>query len=208
MRRNRAPSWSAIAGLCSAVSLGQVALADNSYLTRARTAYEQLDYDKVAPLLEMALEENNSVEDEIAIYELLGLIHVTYGRDREAQEAFIKLLERRPDYVLSDDSSPKIVSVFQQAREEYSRLKADTPGGRNEDDLKKPPRIPTRRDAERGRAQNRASPEDSDSFYTQWWFWTGAIASVGVSSVVAGVLIWALTRPVVPETDFGPYPIK
>lgn len=219
---HRTASGRMVAVAAAALLLGSTARGENSYLTRARAAYEQLDYDKVTPLLEQALAQSNTVDDEVAIYELLGLIHVTYGRDQEAQNAFVELLKRQPEFQLPGESSPKIVSVFEQAKSELARRQpSETPRRGNADSrpptrtVPAPPVQPSRAtdlpdaDPDQRAASGRIeASDDGGAFYGQWWFWTGAIAAVGVSSVVAGVLIWFLTRPRVPETDFGPYPLK
>ena len=211
------PGCWAAAAACGALLVGAGAGAANVHLEQARAAYEQLDYDKVTPLLEQALAGPTTDEDEVAIFELLGLIHVTYGRDAEAQQAFVELLKRRPGYALPADSSPKIVSVFRQAQEDHARLKAARPVERpTERPAATPGALPVAGDQRLQPGTEPARPADDErgagaeggAFYQQWWFWTGTIAAVGTSSVVAGVLVWYLTRPEVPETDFGPYPLK
>jgi len=215
MGRNQPARWKLLATAAVMLLLGPLAHAENGHLTRARAAYDQLDYDKVTPLLEQALAQNNTVEDEVAIYELLGLIHVTYGHDQDAQAAFVELLKRRPDYRLPADSSPKIVSVFELAKSELVRRQASETPKRTSGDPRPPahpvpPKIEPTPIADRTAAtgDRPVAGERSTPFYGQWWFWTGAIATVGLSSVAAGVLVWFITRPGVPETDFGPYPIK
>jgi len=210
--------------LCAAVS--QVALAESPSLSQARKAYEDLEYDKVTPLLQEALAEAESPEEEVEIFELLATMHVTYNRDAKAQQAFVDLLRRREDYAPSANSSPKIRQVFEAARAEFEEERAalaepevtedPTPAEVTPEEPAEEPAPDQQPQEVTSTAAPTPSPQEdelslerSTPIQETWWFWAGA-GTLGAAAVLGGgsYLIWTLTQPVVPETDFGPYQLK
>lgn len=172
------------------------AMAANRTLRRAQRAYEQLDYDKVTPLLKKALETTNLPEEEVEIYTLLATMHVMYGRDTQAEEAFVHILERQPDFELAADASPKLLAAFEAAELHFAEHASDERPVDEPDEL--------------GDATNPIdSPMDPlppstppAPFYSTWWFWT----AVGVVVAgAAGTTTYLLARPRFPDTAFGPY---
>lgn len=93
-------------------------MAANKFLDKAKKAYQDLDYEKVTPLLQKALKIAASDEEFIDIYTLMGIMHVTYDRNKQAIEAFKEVLKRKSDFQLPPDTSPKIVAVLDSAREQ------------------------------------------------------------------------------------------
>jgi hypothetical protein len=96
--------------------LAQPASAANRWLDKARKAYENLDYAKTQTLLQRALKLPSTTEEEVEIYFLLGTLHVIYGREGQAKEAFREVLARNQGFELPADTSPKIRAAFAEAQ--------------------------------------------------------------------------------------------
>ena len=197
--------------------------AKSKLLIKARKAYEDLDYGKAQALLQKALKANASFADQIEIYMLLATVHAVYGRDDQARAAFLEVIKRDPDRELPPETSPKIRAAFADAKEVWKgdgspRVTAQAPGGAGEgtDSDEEPKAAP----ATTGNTTQvvQAAPvgvvepanplmtgvtsyERQEPFYETWWFWT----VVGVVVIGGGsTAIWYLTKPSLPEHDFGP----
>jgi len=170
------------------------ALAANRALRRAKRAYEQLEYDDVAPLLRKALEASSDPGEEVEIYALLATMHVMYGRDAQAEQAFVHVLERQPDFELPVDSSPKLFAALEAAEQSFPSRPPDTAtsgdgGDGGELDPITDPMLP-------------GPVTEPAPFYSTWWFWTVVGAVVAGT---AGTTAYFITQPRFPETEFGPY---
>jgi tetratricopeptide (TPR) repeat protein len=56
----------------------------------------------------------------------LGFCYVYQGKKKEAQQEFIEVLKLDEDFELSEDFfSPKVIKIFQKAREEFQKLKPE-----------------------------------------------------------------------------------
>jgi hypothetical protein len=122
-------------------------------------------------------------------------MHVMYGRDAQAEEAFVHVLERQPDFELPADSSPKLFAALEAAEQSFPNRPPTTGGGNGEvgdgDGDGEPitdPILP--------------GPVTSTPFYSTWWFWTVVGAVVAGA---AGTTAYFVTQPRFPETEFGPY---
>jgi hypothetical protein len=208
------------------------AATKNKNLTKARKAYEDLDYTKAQSLLQKALKGQTTFEDQIEIYALLATVHAIYGRDEMAQSAFFEVLKRNPETQLPPDTSPKIKAAFAQAREAWQANGAPRisptalgDGGlvRNggdatdsDEDKLESSSTPTASLAGQPPARAVVVPlnplmtggvgyETGEPIYKRWWFWT----IVGVVVVGGGgAATWYLSRPQVPAHDFGPFPVN
>ena len=156
------------------MSWASAAWAQNRYLEQARQATADLEFEKVAALLELALTERSDAGESIEIYERLATIHVMFKRTADAESAFVHLLQLKPDYSLPADSSPKVVAVFRSAK---NRLTAA------------PPPI------------TKVLRDTPTPMYETWWFWTAV--GVVVVGVTAAGSAWAYTHPRFPRTDLG-----
>jgi hypothetical protein len=207
-----------------AIAYGGPAAAGSPSLAQARQAYEDLEYDKVTPLLQKALGEAEGPDEEVEIFELLATMHVTYNRDAKATEAFVELLRRRSDYAPPPNSSPKIRQVFAAARAEFEEEQAalapeptpDEPVVPAQVEPEEPPAQPPAPQPSGLSGTTGGAPREPEPrgdlappIYETWWFWTG-VGTVAAAVLLGGgsYLVWTLSQPDVPETDFGPYQLK
>ncbi|MFH1811261.1 MAG: hypothetical protein ABIJ09_21155 [Pseudomonadota bacterium] len=188
-------------------------------LKLARQAYQDLDYDRVTPLLEQALGEDCSDEDRAGVYELLAVMHVTYNRDQDAVEAFTRLLEIRPDFSLSPDRSPKLLLALEQAQRARTDPASAPPAVETAATSIAPlaePSVPTDGSA-RGEASpsteavedtRRAEVNEPQEDMGSWWVWAGIGTAVTATALAgAGIVTWILLQPSGSDVDFGPYPL-
>ena len=88
-------------------------------LTRARTLYEALEYDRVMPFAEAALaREDITLEQKLDAYLLLGSSMAIVGDPIEAEKPFRLLLRARTDFDLPPTTPPKILAVFRKVQVE------------------------------------------------------------------------------------------
>jgi len=182
----------------------------------AQRAYGNLEYERVIPLLRRALGQKPGLGREAKIYALMALVHVVYGRQRQARQAFIRVLERTPDYELPPNSSPKIIAAVRSAREEIAKrppppdaepIEIGPPAPVDEGSVppeatqpdSSPVEITSGFDPGQG-----ATEEMDEAVYEQWWFWT----ILATTAAAGGFGAWYLLRPKTPDSDFGPFPLS
>jgi len=198
------------------------AYGKNTSLDKAKKAYENLQYDKVTPLLKRALKAVESVNEEIEIYELFALVHATYARKDAARDAFIEVLKRAENYRLSEDVSPKIREVFAEAKNVYDGLpekdkKLPPPGAEStsshqhakndakhvattQQEQSPPPTKNANSEQEFLQPQEQISLQEEPSFYQRWWFWTGLGVVLGG---VATIYFLQSYQQGLPEHDYA-----
>src|SRR5687767_8089532 len=69
-------------------------------LEKAKQAYEELDYEKVTPLLRRALKETDEPSELVQIWELMATLDVMYNNDAAAERDFAEILAILPAYQL------------------------------------------------------------------------------------------------------------
>ena len=164
-------------------------------LLKAKQAYDDLEYDRVLPLLQRALKESPSTGDAVAIFELMANVHVMYDRPDDARVAFIELLKRAPEYQAPPSTAPKVRQAFEAAVTQV-RVGTSSPAPASTAPGAGPTQRPT----------SLLTSEDTSPWYKHWWVWTAA--GVGLVVVVGGsYAAWSLSQPKVPKTDFGPFPL-
>ena len=214
-----------VVSLALSPTMSSAAPTSTDLLRNARIAYKELEYEQVLPLLRKALQARPTPEEQVKIFELMAYVHVLYGRNRQARNAFIRLLERNPNFELAPDISPKILQVFGHAQEEQNRRIARKQSKNNASEGKErnseggsppveeleeesPPEetIVAQQEDTEFSATSPPLPEVSTSLdsgppvYEQWWFWT----ALGVVAVGAGISVWALSQSETPNHDYGP----
>jgi hypothetical protein len=192
--------------LCVASS----ATAASTALTAARQAYKDFEYDRVLPLLETALGETQEPADRIAIFELEATMHVMYGRDEDAIDAFGRLLATRPDFELGPTASPKLRQVFEVAKNRRAIVVVPPSIG---------PTVPAAPpataaevvtatapvEAGQATAASRITPPAPEApLWREWWLWA-SVGAVVVAVAGGSYLIWRATIPGVPDSEFGPF---
>ncbi|WP_224363644.1 PKD domain-containing protein [Hyalangium versicolor] len=92
----------------------------NPYLEEARQLYLGFQFEGIIPKLEFALAVKGVTEAQrIEIYQLMALTHSAFDDAAQAEEAFLHILELKPDYALTGGASPKIRSYFANAQKTY-----------------------------------------------------------------------------------------
>lgn len=102
-------------------------------LEKARSLYETQEYDAVVPVAREVIALSDATGDQRLDARLLeGSCLAILGKITEAEVAFRRLLRGRPDFTMSDDTSPKILAVFRRVegeeraiREEVKRLERE-----------------------------------------------------------------------------------
>jgi hypothetical protein len=162
-------------------------------LAAAEQAWVKGDYEKVMPRLEKAFEHPLPREELIHAYALEGHVRIAFDRLDEATLAFRRLLSIDPQFLLEPEASPKLLSVFAEAR----RLGPLEPPKGALLEVPKPLEIPIEP------APPPIAPEKPRSL---WWVWTGvAVIAVGAA---AGAGIWYFERPIVPAGSLGTGQLK
>ena len=103
------------------------ARAESDALTAARSAYRSLDYERALPLLEEALRDAGTREEQIDVYALRARVFVALDDMPGARAAFAQVLRRDPDFRLDPaTTSPKIIGALEAARVEAETMPAST----------------------------------------------------------------------------------
>jgi hypothetical protein len=97
----------------------------NPYLEEARQLYLSFQFEGLIPKLEFALAVKGvTVAQRIEIFKLMALTHSAFDDAGKAEEAFLRILELQPDYVLTGGASPKIRGYFASAQKTYRARQA------------------------------------------------------------------------------------
>ncbi|HEX8441671.1 PKD domain-containing protein [Archangium sp.] len=92
----------------------------NPYLEEARQLYLSFQFEEILPKLEFALAVKGvTAAQRMEIYKLMALTHSAFDDGPKAEEAFLHILEVKPDYELTGGASPKIRSYFANAQKAY-----------------------------------------------------------------------------------------
>lgn len=163
--------------------IGGVAAAENADLAAARKAFDDVDFERVIPLLDKALAAGANDAEKVEIFVLMGQVHMAYGRQEEAERAFFEALSIDRSYSLPDTVAPKISAAFERARArvpiEATPVKEIPPVG--------------------GKEGDETGPTD---ILSQWWLW--AIVGTVVAGA-SGIAAWQLSQPTEPAHDHGPF---
>jgi sugar lactone lactonase YvrE len=97
----------------------------NPYLEEARQLYLSFQFEGLIPKLEFALAVKGvTVAQRMEIYKLMALTHAAFDDATQAEEAFLRILELKPDYELTGGASPKIRAYFAGAQKTYRARQA------------------------------------------------------------------------------------
>lgn len=93
-------------------------------IAEASALYDALEYDKVAPLAALALAAPDiTLEQKLVAYQLQGSALAIIGDPVDAERPFLLLLSVRPDFVVPDETPPKIKSVFAKVKGEFDAVR-------------------------------------------------------------------------------------
>ncbi|HLT29458.1 MAG TPA: hypothetical protein VK013_05420 [Myxococcaceae bacterium] len=162
-------------------------------LAEAEQALLEGRFEAVRERASEALTQGLPPPEQVRALELLGTAEAAFGREPEAVLAFRRILWRAPEHTLSEESSPKLLALFAQARAAGPLTPATGPGER----------LPTGppdylRAAHAGKDPSRANASEA-SGANRWWLW----AAVGGVGLGAGIAAWQLTRPELPRGSLG-----
>jgi len=92
-------------------------------LDRAKKLYEALEYADVIPFAQAVLDrEDATIEQRLDAYLLKGSCLAIVGNPIDAEKPFRYLLRGRPDYDMSAETPPKILSVFRKVQVEEKSI--------------------------------------------------------------------------------------
>ena len=92
-------------------------------LQRAKELYASLEYDKVIPLTEVALQRDDlPLDDKLEAHRLNGCAKAIVQDPVDAEKPFRLLLRLKPHYDLPKDTAPKILAVFRKVQTEERAL--------------------------------------------------------------------------------------
>ena len=84
-------------------------------------AFQHLEYERAAKLLEPALAESLTREEKIVAYRTLGFCYVVLDRPVAARKSFARLLTIDPASDLDSRVSPRVRAVFEEARADVAQ---------------------------------------------------------------------------------------
>ncbi len=177
------------------VTIPLPAAAASRDLEKARAAYDDLRYEEVLPLLELALAQATDDQELAEIFELMGFVHTAFGAMDKAKAAFVELLLRRPDHELAAGLSPKIREAYGNARFEIDQVwAAETIAAQ-----------PVA-DGDGALHADVTAPAGEPAVLETWWFWTIVAGVVVVAAGATTVGVVAGTGGSEPQSafDFGP----
>lgn len=162
-------------------------------LAEAEQALLEGRFEAVRERATAALTGGLPASEQVRALELLGTAEAAFGREQEAVLAFRRILWRVPDHALSEESSPKLLALFAQARAAGPLSPTTEPG---EGLPTGPPEYV--RAGRSGTDANQPIASQSPGS-TRWWLW----AAVGGVGLGAGIAAWQLTRPELPRGSLG-----
>jgi MYXO-CTERM domain-containing protein len=96
----------------------------NPYLEEAREMFANFQLEGLLTKLEFALAVKGiSPEQRVEVYRLMAFTHASFDELAKAEEAFVKLLEVKPDHQLQG-ASPKVRQAFTNAQRLYRERQA------------------------------------------------------------------------------------
>lgn len=98
-----------------------VCLAENSILSRADKAFDELEFDQSATLYRQALKQPGSLEERAHAWRGLGMSQAFLGDAAGARKSFELLLLIDPEAKVKSSLGPKIARPFEAARKASQR---------------------------------------------------------------------------------------
>jgi tetratricopeptide (TPR) repeat protein len=92
-------------------------------------AFYKPDYEAALKYLELASSQEHlySKEDIAKCHRYIGMTYVAYENRSKAKTHFIMALELNPEMTFDDLTSPKILEIFDEAKEEYLKKRENEP---------------------------------------------------------------------------------
>lgn len=97
---------------------------ESETVQRGVAAYEALEFEKAAQLLNQALGESLTREEKIVAWRTLAFAYVALDKATDARNAFTRLLKIDPNADLDKSVAPKVRALFEEARAEVATGRA------------------------------------------------------------------------------------
>ena len=114
-------------GICClwfVLSASAPAQVSRSEVTQGVAAYEAVNFRKAADLLTRALTRSDlPVDDRAKALAYLGRANAALGESTSAVKAFVELLRLVPGYAVDADESPRIRTIFEEAKKQVEAEK-------------------------------------------------------------------------------------
>jgi hypothetical protein len=166
-------------------------------LVAAEQSWAKGDYERVLPQLDKAFEHPLPRAELVRAYSLQGHAQVAFDRLEKATLAFRRLLGVDPRFLLEAEASPKLLTVFAEAR----RLGAIEPtDAAMVPDPLKPLDIPLTP------GPPPPMPAPAVESGSKWWLWTGI--AVLVAGAAAGATAAYIEQPRIPSGSLGTGQLK
>lgn len=114
-------------GLCSFLAMGTAMAADaqgrisSPEISRIEGLIAEAEFESALSIVNGALARpDNSSVMLGRLYELQGMLHLYLGDADAARQSFRLLLKASPQYRMQEDASPKVLTLFEEAREEMA----------------------------------------------------------------------------------------
>ncbi len=157
--------------------------AEESYLEKAKSAYENFDFEQALDLLSKASTDRLSSDKTYlaSVHLYMGLVRFTLGQRKQAEREFAQALRLDFNVYPPDDTSPKILSAFKKVKSGIS-----PPARKEETHMESRIKSTSRKtDIDIGRSQ----PMEKSSGRIWTWIMTGvgsaALVSAGVFAGLA-----------------------
>lgn len=110
--------------LCAllAPSMAMAGAATGREIRRAESFMAEAEFEQALDLVNRQLNkgEKMSSKEKGRLYELQGMLNLYLGDEAAAAESFKLLLRAAPTYSIQEDASPKVKSMFAEAREQLA----------------------------------------------------------------------------------------
>jgi tetratricopeptide (TPR) repeat protein len=142
MARLRIATVVVVAAVVAAARPAYAAI-DSELVKQGIAAYNDLEYPRAVDLLHKALQETLTRDEKIVTFQTLAFAHVALGKHDEAVADFENLLRIEERFELDRTISPRVRSVFEEARGKIAMQGTGTSdGGRALPELR--PTVPLR----------------------------------------------------------------
>lgn len=96
--------------------------AANNHLNKARILMNEAEYSKAIAVISQKLKHQNiDSKEKIELYWMGAICYISLNNKSLAKSAFLKLLTLDPTYQIDDKTSPKVLTIFKDAKEHMVR---------------------------------------------------------------------------------------
>lgn len=114
-------------GLCAFLTIGTASAeaspigTSSPEISQIEALIAEAEFESALSLVNSALARPGNSSDMLGrLYELQGMLHLYLGDADAARQSFRLLLKASPQYRMQEDASPKVLTLFEEAREEMA----------------------------------------------------------------------------------------